>query len=118
MDKPTVDSYIGRFEGITRERLEQLRAIVKPLLPDAEEKISYQIPAYYKKGYIVYFAGYDGFVSMYPVHTVATEIGDELAPYISGKATVRFPHSKPLPDELIKKIVLMLAEKNNLRNKK
>ena len=113
-----VDSYISNFSDQTRDQLSKLRAIIRSEIPHAEERISYAIPAFWDKGYIVYFAGYKKHVSMYPVHNAKELFGTELTPYLSGKATARFPVDKPLPASLIKKIVGYLSEQNDDRKKK
>lgn len=107
--------YIEQFDGATKSRLLELYEIIKKTLGDADEKISYGIPTFYRdKGYIVYFAGYKDYVSIYPVHQ-AKGLTEEIRPYLSGKSTARFYHSKPLPKELIIKIVIALE--NNQKNK-
>lgn len=110
------DEYFSQFEGKTKERLEHLYKIITATLGGAEEKISYGVPTFYgEKGYIVYFAGYKEFVSMYPVHQ-ATNMSEELKPYMSGKSTARFYHDKPLPEGVIVKTVKQL--KINYDNRK
>ena len=99
----TVDEFIFSFEGTTRERLEELRALIKQTIPDATERISYNIPAYFAgKAHVVYFAGYTDFVSMYPIYE---RDNPDIAPYLSGKASARFMNNQPLPRELIVKTV-------------
>lgn len=114
----TVDQYISTSEGDTRKRLVEIRDLVKKSLPNAEERISYAIPAFWDKGYIVYFAGYEKHVSMYPVHNAKEVFGKELEQYLSGKATARFPVAEPLPTKLIKDIIAYLSEENKKRKKK
>lgn len=99
----TTDEFINGFDEPTKSRLMELRSILSSCLPGAEERISYAIPAFWKGTYIVYFSGYAKHVSIYPVHRAGLEA--ELKPYLSGKSTARFPHDKPLPVELIKKLV-------------
>lgn len=109
----SVDQYIAMFEGVTKKRLEELRKIIGGQIPGAEERISYAIPAYKLKRYVVYFAGYKSHVSMYPMPVGDAEFKKELALYASGKSTARFPHDKPLPVGLINKIVKMLIVRSN-----
>lgn len=109
----SVDQYIAMFEGVTKKRLEELRKIISEQIPGAEERISYAIPAYKLKRYVVYFAGYKNHVSMYPMPVGDAGFKKELEPYASGKSTARFPHDKPLPAPLIKKIVSMLIIRSN-----
>ncbi len=99
----TVDEYIYSFEGTTRERLEDLRTIIMQTLPDAEERISYNIPAYFAgKAHIVYFAGYTDFVSIYPIYE---RDNPDIVPYLTGKASARFMHDQPLPRNTIIKTI-------------
>ena len=111
----TVDQYIASFEGETKKRLQELRKVISTEIPGAEERISYAIPAYKLKRYVVYFAGYKTHVSMYPMPDGDSEFKEELKPYASGKSTARFPHNKPLPVGLIKKITKMLIVRSNER---
>lgn len=112
-----MQEYIDRFDGTTRERLLEVYTLMKELLPEAQEKISYGVPTFYNKnGYIVYFAGYPKFTSIYPVHLSAEAL--ELAhPYLSGKSTARFPHDQPLPLDILRSIVLALDASNKSRAK-
>jgi uncharacterized protein YdhG (YjbR/CyaY superfamily) len=112
-----MQEYIDRFEGVAHERLVELYALIKKLLPDAKEKISYGVPTFYNEnGYIVYFAGYPQFTSIYPVHLSAEAL--ELAqPYLSGKSTARFLHDQPLPLDIIRGMVLALEASNKTRKK-
>lgn len=110
--------YIEQFDEPTKDRLLALYEIIKKTLGNAEEKISYGIPTFYRvKGYIVYFAGYKDYVSIYPVHQ-ANGLAEEIKPYLSGKSTARFYHDKPLPKELIVKIVKALEAEHSKRSEK
>lgn len=101
-----VDLYIAGFEGIVRERLLAVRDLVREALPAASERISYKIPAYrLGKHDIVYFAGYQRHIGMYPMPAGDAAFQAALAPFASGKATARFPHNQPLPEALIASII-------------
>jgi uncharacterized protein YdhG (YjbR/CyaY superfamily) len=116
-EKPrSVDEYIDGFDGITRDRLYELKKCIQSVLPTATEKISYAIPCFWDGAYIVYFAGYAKHASIYPVHRAGLE--EELKPYLSGKSTARFPHDAPLPKSLIKKITKGLYQDAVKRRKK
>jgi uncharacterized protein YdhG (YjbR/CyaY superfamily) len=111
---PGVDAYILGFPDDVRARLEQVRAIVHEEIPDAEERISYGVPGYRVRGKMrVFFAGWPDFLSMYPVHEVPEEIAAEVAARKSGVATVRFPHSQPLPLDLIRSLVPVIAARGS-----
>lgn len=98
----SVDEYIQSFEGVSRERLEQMRRLMKHALPFADEVISYNIPAY-KVGnqLIVYFAGYPNHLGMYPGRTNSAAYNALASQYAHGKSTARFVHTEPLPETVI-----------------
>src|SRR5690606_1238403 len=87
--------------------LKQIREIIRQVAPEAEERISYAIPAYKTSdGRWVYFSGYEKHVSLYPVpHKVSEDIEKQMAPHRAGKGTLRFSLDKPLPTGLVTKIV-------------
>ena len=101
----TVDDYIQSFPAGERSRLEKIRQIIKVTAPKAEELISYGIAGYIYKGMLIYFAGFKNHVSVYPAPRTVEPFKKELAAYDGGKGTVQFPHDKPLPLDLVKRIV-------------
>ncbi|MEV6524002.1 DUF1801 domain-containing protein [Longispora sp. NPDC051575] len=106
----TVEEYIDSFPGDVRGILREIRRRIRLLVPDADEKISYQIPAFTLDGtYLVYYAGWKHHVSLYPVTTVDADLERDLAPYRSAKATVRFPLGAPVPYDLIERVVTYLV---------
>jgi len=109
-----IDDYIAGFPKDTQKILEQIRATIKKAAPDAEETISYAIPAFTLKGqYLIYFAGYKNHIALYPAPRGYEEFKKELSVYKGGKGTVQFPLEKPMPLNLITKIVKFRI-KNNL----
>lgn len=102
---PNVDLYIAQFSPSTKELLEQLRHTIKNAAPEAEEVISYQMPAYKFHGILVYFAGYKNHIGFYPTGNGIENFKNELTPYKYSKGTVQFPLDQPLPLELIAEIV-------------
>ncbi len=109
-----IDEYIAGFPADVQKILETVRTTIRKAVPTAGEKISYQIPTFTLNGtYLVYFAGFQNHVSVYPAPVESEELKEELAPYKAGKGTVRFPLDKPVPLDVITKIVKYL-EKNNL----
>ena len=107
-----VDEYISFFEPAIQQRLQQLRQIIKKAAPDAEELISYMMPAYKYNGVLVYFAGYKNHIGFYATPTGHTAFEKELAIYKQGKGSVQFPLNKPLPVSLISKIVKFKVKQN------
>jgi uncharacterized protein YdhG (YjbR/CyaY superfamily) len=103
---PEVDNYIARFSGTCRERLEQIRAVIHRIAPEASESISYGMPGYKLNGKpLVYFGGYSGHVGLYATPNGHAAFAKEFAPYKQGKGSVQFPHDQPLPIEIIEAAV-------------
>ena len=103
----TVDEYIAGFPGNIQAILKQVRTVIKQAAPQATESISWEMPAYKLNGKpLVYFAGHKKHIGFYPVPSGIEAFKNELAEYgQSGKGTARFPYDKPMPLELIKRIV-------------
>jgi len=111
----SIDEYIAAFPEDIQKTLHKLRATIKAAAPDAEEKISYQIPTFALMGNLVHFAAYKKHIGFYPTSSGIRAFKQELAAYELSKGTVRFPIGKPLPLKLIGKIVkFRVAE--NLKN--
>lgn len=101
-----VDEYIRQFTGDVRTRLETMRDVIVKELPDAEESVSYSMPAYKLQGKpAVYFAGYAGHVGLYATPNGHEAFKDEFSKYKQGKGSVQFPNDQPLPIELITRVV-------------
>ena len=103
--KLTVDAYISNFPANVQERLEKIRKIIKETAPDAVETISYGIPTYKKGNNLVHFAGYKKHIGFYPTPSGIEAFRRELSMYELSKGTVKFPLDKPVPYDLIKRIV-------------
>ena len=108
----TIDEYIYLFPEETRKKLEQLRMTIRKAAPDAEEMISYQMPAYKCQGMLVYFAGYKNHIGFYPTASGIAAFKEELSVYKSAKGAVQFPIDKPLPLKLIAEIVAFRVKEN------
>ncbi|HEY9113903.1 MAG TPA: DUF1801 domain-containing protein [Bacteroidales bacterium] len=109
----TVDEYISSFSGETKNLLIQLRETILASVPEGtEEKISYGMPAYKLKGMLVYFASWKNHIGFYPSTSGIEFFKNELADYSISKGTVQFPIDKPLPLELITKIVRFRVNEN------
>lgn len=106
-----VDAYIAKQPSAAQPVLQRVRRIIRRVLPDAEEKISYQIPTYRVHGqYVVYFAGWKQHWSLYPVtEPVRSRLGSALASYAVSKGTVRFSLVDPVPAKLVERLVRELA---------
>ena len=106
------DSYIATQPEATRLVLEQLRQIIKAIVPEAEEVISYQMPAFKQNGILVWYAGYKKHVGFYPSSKPIEVFKDELLVYKTSKGAIQFPLDKLLPVELITKIVNFRVNEN------
>lgn len=101
-----IDEYVAAFPGDVQKILEKIRMTIRKAAPGVEEKISYQIPTFTLKGrYLVYFAAYKKHIGLYPAPRGSEEFKEELSGYEGGKGTVRFPFDKPIPFDLISRIV-------------
>jgi uncharacterized protein YdhG (YjbR/CyaY superfamily) len=117
MEFRNVDEYLSGQSAETRDTLEQLRHIIRTAAPEAEEIISYQMPAFRYHGMLVWYAGYKGHIGMYVLPGVLLAFRDRLNVYELSKSAIRFPLTQPLPEELISEII-MYAANNNLDRKK
>lgn len=106
------ESYIATQPEATRLVLEQLRQIIKKIVPEAEEVISYQMPAFKQNGVLVWYAGYKKHVGFYPSSKPIEIFKDELKTYKTSKGAIQLPLDKPLPVELITKIVNFKVNEN------
>lgn len=102
----SIDEYIADFPPETQKMLEELRALIKAVAPEATETISYAIPTFDLNGrHLVHFAGYAKHVGFYPVPSGMEAFEDELEPYRRGKGSAQFPLGQPMPMDLIRRIV-------------
>jgi len=102
----SVDEYVESFDGRAKERLLEMRQIIRTQLPNATERISYNIPAYFINGkLIIYFAAYKNHIGMYPGRTNSSAYNTIAARYAYGKSTVRFLHIEQLPKKLIQQFI-------------
>ena len=108
----SIDEYINCFPKETQQKLEELRAAIKLIAPEAEEKISYQMPTFYLNGNLVHFAAYEKHIGFYPTPSGMDKFEQELNAYKRGKGSIQFPLDQPLPMELIKKMVAFRVTEN------
>jgi uncharacterized protein YdhG (YjbR/CyaY superfamily) len=117
-----IDEYIAGFPAEVQKILEKIRRTIRKAAPDAEEAISYQIPAFKLNGNLIFFAAYKNHIGLYPAPRGSEEFKEELASYEGGKGTVQFPLDKPIPYDLISRItkfrVMQNLEKAEAKRKK
>ena len=108
----SIDQYIGTFPKETQKILRKLRTTIKAAAPNAEEKISYQMPTFALNGNLVHFAAFKNHIGFYPTPSGTQAFKRELSIYEGAKGSVKFPIEKPLPLELIRKIVKFRVAEN------
>lgn len=113
-----IDEYLANFEGETLKKLQIIRKIVKDLVPEAQEKISYGIPTFTLNGNLLHFAGYSTHIGFYPGALPIHELAKELIGYNTSKGTVQFPLNKPLPVKLISDMTALCVERNKTKRRK
>jgi uncharacterized protein YdhG (YjbR/CyaY superfamily) len=107
-----IDEYISNFPNDVQEILQKIRKTIHNAAPDAQEAIKYQIPTFTLKGNLIHFAAYKNHIGLYPAPRGAEEFKKELANYEGGKGTVQFPLDKPIPYDLIRRIVKFRVQKD------
>jgi len=116
----SVDEYIADFPIEVQEILKAIRKVIQQAAPEATESISYGIPTFSQNGALVHFGGYKQHIGFYPAPRAIEVFKEELSGYEGGKGTIKFPLNKPIPIELVTRIVqYRLAENlNKSKNKK
>jgi uncharacterized protein YdhG (YjbR/CyaY superfamily) len=102
----TIDDYIATFPDDVQAILQEMRTTIQEAAPQAKEAISYQMPTFKLNGNLVHFAGYKNHIGFYPTPSGIEAFRDELAPYELSKGTIKFPLDKPIPFDLVRKIVV------------
>ncbi|GHV67949.1 hypothetical protein AGMMS49928_06170 [Spirochaetia bacterium] len=114
----TIDEYIARFPPDIQKILCEMRAFIQGEAPEAAEKISYGMPTFYLNGNLVHFAAFKDHFGFFPSPSGIDEFEKELAPYRSGKGTLRFAFDKPIPWDIIRKVVRFRISENLRKGKK
>ena len=100
----TIDEYIAAQPEAVQPKLRELRRILRDALPEAEERISWSMPTYWKGQNLIHFAASKKHLGLYPGGEATTVFAEELKDYDVSKGTIRLPYDKPLPAELIETI--------------
>jgi uncharacterized protein YdhG (YjbR/CyaY superfamily) len=108
----TIDEYIATFPPEIQDILQEIRATIKDVVPDAEEKISYQMPTFYLHGNLVHFAAFKHHIGFYPTPTGVEAFQERLSAYKGAKGSVQFPLDQPMPLDLIRDIVHYRVEES------
>jgi uncharacterized protein YdhG (YjbR/CyaY superfamily) len=108
----TVDQYISSFPENIQVLLRQMRQTIQHAAPDAEETISYHMPAYRQNGVLVYFAAFKSHIGFFPTAAGVEAFKEKLSAYKTSKGAIRFPIDQPLPLELVEEIVRFRLQEN------
>lgn len=108
----TIDEYISVFPVNVQDILEKLRKVIRESAPEAEETISYGMPTFKLNGNLVHFAAYKNHIGFYPTPSGIEAFKKEISQYKSAKGSVQFPIDKPIPLDLVKKIVIFRVKEN------
>lgn len=116
----TIDDYHKGFSGEPLTRMQTIRKIIKEVVPEAEENISYQIPSFkYKGRHLIYYAAFPNHISI--SHPYSPEFWEyfkaDLKGYKTSKAVVQLPADKALPEALIRKIIAFRKKENEEKKK-
>jgi uncharacterized protein YdhG (YjbR/CyaY superfamily) len=108
----TVEEYLATFPADVQNALRTLRAIVCDTVPDATEIIRYEMPAVMLNGhYVVHYAAWKHHIGLYPIPPMPADLEPEVAPYRSTKDTMRLPHTMPIPETLVRRILIELVKR-------
>jgi len=110
-----IDTYIANYPNNVQVLLRRIRATIKKAAPKAQEAISYGIPTYKLNGNLVHFGAFKDHVSFFPTSSGTAAFKKEISKYKVSKGTIQFPLDKPLPLDLIKKIVAFRVKESNLK---
>jgi uncharacterized protein YdhG (YjbR/CyaY superfamily) len=108
-----IDEYVRTFSPEVRATLEGIRRAIRAAVPGAEEAFSYKMPAFSLNGKLfIWFAAYPHHISLYPIPAGDAALQKELAPYVAGKGTLKFPLAQPMPWETVNKAIRALARQS------
>lgn len=111
----TIDGIIALSPAPVRARMERIRRIVHAEAPDAEETISYRMPAFRQHGILLFFAAFQSHIGIYPPVKGDAKLVADLAPFAGPKGNLKFPHDSPLPVGLIRRIVRLRVRQDRDR---
>ena len=115
-NKPTtIDGYISQFPGDVQAVLRDVRSTIRRAAPDAEEVISYQMPAFRQHGILVYFAAWKNHVGLYPPISGDPAIEKAIARYAGPKGNLQFPLDEPMPLALIERVVRLRVKQDTAK---
>lgn len=111
----TIDEYIAGFSPEVQAILQQIRTVIRETAPQAKEAIKYRMPTFTLNGNLVHFAAFKQHIGFYPVPSGIEKFKEELSVYEGGKGSVKFPLDRPIPFDLIRRIVEFRVKENSVK---
>lgn len=111
---PRVDAYIAQFSEEQQSRMKALRSLIHETVPQVSETIKYAMPTFLYEGDLIYFAANKNHTGLYPMPSGVSHFAEELLSYHTSKGAIQFPLDRPLPLDLIRRIILFRYEENLL----
>ncbi len=108
----TIDEYIAEYPAELQVIMQELREFIKKCVPEATERISWGMPTFYLQGNLVHFAMNKGYIGLYPGESGVSVFIDDLADYSTTKGSIHLPLNKPIPYDLINRIVEYRIDEN------
>jgi len=112
----TIDEYIAACSAAVRPILKKIRATVRKAAPQATEKISYRMPAFFQDGVLIYFAAFNHHIGLYPPVKGDEKLIKDVAPYRGPKGNLKLPLDEPIPYGLIGRIVKARLNEHRARS--
>ncbi|MCA9753439.1 MAG: DUF1801 domain-containing protein [Gemmatimonadetes bacterium] len=111
----TIDEYIAAASPAVRPVLTEIRRVIRDEAPDAQELISYRMPAFKQGGILVYFAAFKNHIGLYPPVSGDAKLERALEPYAGPKGNLKFPLDRAIPYDLIRRIVKLKVKQDVAR---
>ena len=112
-----IDEYIAASPATVRPILREIRRVIRSAAPDAEEVMSYRMPAFKQRGILVYFAAFKNHIGVFPPVRGDAKLATALAPYAGPKGNLKFPLDGAIPYTLIKRVVRLRVKQNSARKR-
>ena len=113
-----VPGYIAACPGHVQPILRKIRSTVRKAAPQAEEKLSYRMPAFFQNGVLIYFAAFKTHIGVFPPVEGDPRLERTLARYMGPKRNLKFPLDEPMPYHLIKGIIALRLKQNAAKKKR
>ncbi|MDR1733551.1 MAG: DUF1801 domain-containing protein [Oscillospiraceae bacterium] len=114
VQKPeTIEQYIALQAEQIQPRLREVYAAIKTVLPEAAERIAWQMPTFWQRKNLIHFAAFQNHIGLYPGGEATAVFAEKLSGYKTSKGAIQLPHNRPLPIALIQEIAVWCGEHNN-----